>query len=243
MLPVIRVGPATIQSSLLAFVAALWLGGMAAESGLKRRGLPGDAAWNVIAIGTATTIVAARLTYVAQNWTAYGTDWPSIFALTPGTLAMEYGAVLGLVAAYATLQRRKIPVARFADAVAPGALVAIAVVAFGQFLSGDAYGDTSNVPWAISIYGELRHPVQLYDAFAALVGAIFVWRIARRPTPEGSIARLALIWYSAARVFVDAFRGDAVLLFDEYRETQIVALVLLLAALWGISRLEPRKIG
>ncbi len=241
MLPIIHVGPAAIQSSIISFAAALLIGGMLAEAIGHRRGLKGDATWNVIALGSVVTVVAARLVYVVENWTAYASDWSSLFALTPGTLDLEYGALCGLIAAVAYLRHQGISLAGFADSAAPGALVAMAIWAVGQFLSGDAYGDTTNVPWAISLYGEFRHPVQLYEAFATLVGALVVWWFARRSAPVGSVALLAVIWYAGARVFVDAFRGDETLLFDEYRMTQVVALLVLLAALWGFSRLVVRQ--
>ncbi len=237
MYPVIQIGPATIQSSLLALIAALWLGATLAERECARRGLSGDDAWNLIILAAVATIIAARLIYVAQNLTAYADDWRQVFSPTPGTLALRYGAVFGLVAAYAYLQRRRIPPARFADALAPGALIALAIFALGQFLSGDAYGAPSDLPWAIPLYGEPRHPAQLYDAFAALLGFAIVWRAARRQSADGSIALFTIAWYSAARVLIDAFRGDGAVLPGGYRTSQIIALGVLIGALWGLSRI------
>ena len=192
-------------------------------------------------IAAAVAMVTARIVYVGQNLPAYASDWTEIFSLTPSTLSLDYGSIFGLVAAYAYVQHRHIPLARFADAFAPGALVTLVIFALGQFLSGDAYGATTNVPWAIDLYGETRHPVQLYDALAALLGFVVVWRLARRPLTDGWLALFAIAWYSAARVFIDAFRGDAAVLAGGYRASQIIALIVLLIALWLMARLEMRK--
>lgn len=241
MEPIIQIGPATIQSSILALIVALWLGTAIAEREGKRRGLSGDDAWNAVALAGAVTLIAARLVYVLQNIAVYANDWRGIFSLTPATLSLGYGALFGLVAALAYAQHRKIPLARFADAFAPGALIAVAIIACGQFLSGDAYGARADLPWAIQLYGVPRQPVQLYDALAALIGFVIVWRAARQQWVDGSIALIAVAWYSAARVVIDAFRGDATVLAGGYRTTQVIALGVLIGALWLSSRITTES--
>jgi phosphatidylglycerol---prolipoprotein diacylglyceryl transferase len=243
MYPVIHIGPATTPTAFVALIAALWVGTTMVERECKRCGLAArsDDAWTIVMLAAAVAMVTARIVYVGQNLPAYASDWTEIFSLTPSTLSLDYGSIFGLVAAYAYVQHRQIPLARIADAFAPGALVALAIFAFGQFLSGDAYGATTNVPWAIDLYGETRHPVQLYDAIAALVGFVIVWRLARRQMTDGLIALFATAGYSATRVFVDAFRGDAAVLAGGYRISQVIALIVLVFALWMMPRLETRK--
>lgn len=234
MLPVIQIGPAAIQSLTLALLIALWLGAYIAERACKQRGIDANKVWNVVGIGVAVTIVSARIVFVLQNWNVYAVDLTQSVSPTPSALSLDYGALLGLAAAYAYIRWRKIPLARFADALAPGALAAIAIIAIGQFLSGDAYGTPTDLPWAISFWGELLHPVQLYDACAALIGLIIGWRI--RASRDGMIALIAIAWYSGARVFIDAFRGDATILENGYRVTQVAALAVLLMVLWAMSQ-------
>ena len=241
MFPTIQIGPAAVQTSILAFILALWLGTAIAERESTRRDLSGDNAWSVVVIAVAATIIFARLIYVAQNLAAYASDWRAIFSLTSGTLSLGYGAAFGFVAALAYVQRRKIPLARFADALAPGALVALVILALGQFLSGDAYGAPTEVPWAIELYGEPRHPVQLYDAVAALIGVSIIWRAAQKQLANGSIALLAIAWASGARVLTEAFRGDAFVLPGGYRSAQIIGLIVLLLALLLMARLSTRN--
>ncbi len=236
MYPVIHIGPAVLQTSTLALIAALWLGAYVAERECTRRKLNGEEVWNIVAIASIATVIAARLIYVAQNFSAYTSDPLQIFSPTPGTLSLGFGAIFGLMAAYAYIQRRSIPLLLFLDALAPGALIAIVVFALGQLLSGDAYGTPSNLPWSVFLWGEWRHPVQLYDALAALIGFILVWRVSRdRSTRAGFITRLAIAWYSASRVFIDAFRGETTILPGGYHTSQVIALGVLLIDLWFLS--------
>ncbi len=243
MLPVIQVGPATIQSSILALIIALWLGTYIAEWACKRCGIDANHVWNITAICIVVTIVFARFVFGAQNWFVYAGDPAQIFSLTSNALSLDYGTLFGLIAAYAYTRRREIPLARFADALAPGAMIALAIIAVGQFLSGEAFGMPTDLPWAISLWDEPRHPVQLYDALAALVGLAIVWRLARRPLRDGVIAFVAMAWHGAARVFIDAFRGDAALLGNGYRVSQVIALFVLLLALYGLAHLTEQKGG
>jgi phosphatidylglycerol---prolipoprotein diacylglyceryl transferase len=229
MLPVIHIGSAAIQSIVLALLIAVWLSAYVSERACQSKGIAPDHAWNIVGIGVAATIFSARTIFVLQNWGAYANDGLQILSPTPNALALDDGMLLGGGVALAYSRWRKIPFARFADALAPGALAAIAVIAFGQFLSGDAYGTPTDLPWAISLWGEPIHPVQLYDALGALMGAVIVWRW--RTTRDGLIALMAIAWYSAVRLFIEAFRGDVTLIGNGYRLSQIIALVVLLIAL------------
>lgn len=232
MFPVIQIGPAVIQTTILALIAAIWIGATIAEHEAKQRGLSGDDIWYLVSIAAIATIVAARLIYIAQNFSAYVSDPAAMISPAPGTLALGYGAIFGALAAYGFVQRKRIPLAPLLDALAPGAFAAIAIFSLGQFLSGDAYGTPSNLPWAVFMWGEARHPVQLYDALCALLGLVLVKRFGR----PGSYALLAIVWYSAARLVVDAFRAEGLILPNGFRASQVAALVILLIGLWRGSR-------
>ena len=234
MLPVIRIGPAAMQADTLALIVALWLGAFIAEREFKRRGMRCDDAWSIIAIAVSATFIAARLAYVAQNFSSYATDWLQIFAPTPGTLLLPIGALMGGITTLIYIQSREIPVARVADGIAPGALTALIVIAFGQLLSGNGFGTPSDLPWAIVVWGALRHPVQMYDALALWLGLMIVWRA--RCTRAGMSASIAIAWASASRVIVDGWRADADFLPGGYRASQVIALGVLLGALWLIAR-------
>ena len=154
MLPVIQIGPGIIQTSVVALITALWLGAWVGERECARRGINANEASNVVGLGVTVVFVSARIVFVLQNLPVYANAWPQAFSLSPNALSLDYGAILGLLAVYAYVQKRNIPLARFADALAPGALIAAAILAFGQFLSGDGYGMPAALPWSIELWGK-----------------------------------------------------------------------------------------
>jgi phosphatidylglycerol---prolipoprotein diacylglyceryl transferase len=228
MLPVIHIGPAAIQASTLSILVALWLGSFVAEREFKKRGLRPDDAWSIVALGIATTFITARLSYVAQNWDVYASDWLQIFALTPGTLDLTIGGLFCIIAVVAYLQRHHLSIERTADAFSTSAYLALGILAFGQFLSGDGFGTPTDLPWSVLFLDDLRHPVQLYEILGLSFGALILIRM-----PS---ALIGVAWYAAVRVFVDGFRADTTIIGDGFRTSQIIALVVLVMALGVIAR-------
>jgi phosphatidylglycerol:prolipoprotein diacylglycerol transferase len=241
MMPIFHLGPASIQTAALAFILALWVGAFIGEREARRRGLRGDDVWNALAIFIVATVVAGRLIYVAEYFAAYQNDWAEIFSFSPKALAVKYGAIVGGIATIAYVWRKKIPFARMADALGLGALVALAILALGQFFSGDGFGSVTNIPWGIQFLGGTRHPVQIYESILTLIGFIVIQQMAQPNRRDGSGALLSIAWYSAIRLFVDAFRADATLLPNGYRTSQVIALVVLLIALWAMMQMTTRN--
>jgi len=94
-------------------------------------------------------------------------------------------------------------------------------------LSGDAYGAPTNLPWAVFLTGDYRHPTQIYEMLLA-AGVTF---IAFYFPPEKRGNGLNFLWViffsTAARVFIEAFRADSVILAGGFRAAQVVGLLVL----------------
>ena len=149
---------------------------------------------------------------------------------------MAYGALLGLVLAYAALARRRgfEPWLALDVLSAPlGVLVAIARI--GCFVAGCDHGAVTHVPWAVrypagtSAFLHQRsagliaasdltslpvHPAQLYESLVGLVMiatvAALSWRSRRlsRPLASGAAFVAAAMTYAIGRFVVEMFRGD-----------------------------------
>lgn len=92
--------------------------------------------------------------------------------------------------------------------LAPGLIMGHAVGRIGCFLTGCCYGSQCDLPWAIKLSGELRHPVQLYEAISLiLLGFLSLNWIKKKKTNLYVILHYLLI-YSAVRFIVEFFRGD-----------------------------------
>lgn len=216
--------------ALAALYAALWLAAQLA----RPRGLDGDHLWNLGFISASAALVGARLAYVAQFWPAYQTDLLAIVSPRPGALAWTPGLVIGLLAGLVYVRRLRLPLLVVLDALAPAALLGLTIMSLADFLAGDAYGAPTTLPWAITVWGAARHPVQLYQLGAQLIALVIVLR--RPASVVGQRAWLSLFLYALSRLLCDAFRGDSLLLAGGFRAEQIVALAAALLALPQVLR-------
>ena len=160
----------------------------------------------------------------------------SLFALTPTTLSPSAGFVIAFVTFVIILQYKELPVKPSLDALAPGLAFFMLFVGLAHILSGDAYGAPTGVPWAIRLWNENRHPSQFYEMFLALV--VFLVIHSRFPKPEGNGVNfvLSVSLSAAARLFLEAFRGDSVILPGGFREAQVLALILMVISLCWMRR-------
>lgn len=77
----------------------------------------------------------------------------------------------------------------------------------GCFLAGCCFGGSCDLPWAVHMQGEMRHPVQLYESFGLL--ALFI--ILRWRYQSGKSVLVGyLMGYLSLRFFLEFFRGDKI---------------------------------
>jgi phosphatidylglycerol---prolipoprotein diacylglyceryl transferase len=115
--------------------------------------------------------------------------------------------------------------------LAPGLAGWMLCLGVAHLLSGDAYGAPSHLPWAIFQWSEYRHPVQLYEIVLAL-GILLVVR--KHPLGEPGNRRsfwMVVALSAAARVFLEAFRGNNLIWSGGFRAAQVLGLILLAVSL------------
>ncbi len=215
---------------IVAFYAGLWLAGREAE----RLDLDPNLPWDFGTVALVAGVVGARGWYVVANWQAYALDWAQAFALASGSLAVVPGAVIGVIVGLIWIGREGVEWPTFVDALAPGLALMQAIAGIGAFLSGDAYGKASNVPWAVQLWGEPRHPVQLYEAMAALAVLSMLWYLRRRRPYEGFVFLAYVFLTAVGRLFVEAFRGNPALLPGGIRTAQVASLTVACVALLAL---------
>lgn len=231
MYPIIRLGGLSVQSYGLVLLAAFWLGLYVAGREAERLELGSDVPWNFGTYSLIAGLVGARLWYVLTNLEAYWLDWRQVLALNTGTLAFREGAIIGLLVGLGYLRRQEVSLPAFADALAPGLAAALALASFGAFLNGDAYGAPTSLPLAVYLWGERRHPTQLYEMGAALIILAILWRWRAREPYPGFLFLLGLLLYAAARLSLEAFRGDSLLMVGGLRVVQVVSLATVMGVL------------
>jgi phosphatidylglycerol---prolipoprotein diacylglyceryl transferase len=226
MFPYLRLGPFILPMASLALLAGLWTGLAFIEREAARLKINQSTLGNIILYSLLAGLIGARVGYALEFPAVYLSNPLSLLASTPTTLSPVKGLAIGLIAFVIFIQRKNLPLRPTLDAIAPGLALFMAFVGLAHILSGDAYGAPTNVPWAIRLWNEYRHPSQFYETFLALV--IFLVILQRFPKPEGAGLNflLTVALSSASRVFLEAFRGDSVFWPGGFREAQVIALII-----------------
>lgn len=233
MFPTINIGPLAIQARGLILLASVWLAAEAAERGAKRLGLRGDHIYNMALIAGLCGLVGARLGYVIEHFTIYQNYPAQIVALDLNTLSAGWGAAAAVLAAYLYAQRKGLANRLLLDALTPGFIVLAGGWALANLASGEAYGSPSSLPWAIELWGEARHPSQIYEFSAVVLIGVIVLKIDR--VFDGVRFGLFVAAYAAARLILEAFRGDSILT-NGVRMTQVWSLMGVVVALLVLRR-------
>ncbi len=237
----------------LGIAAATWL--TARE--LTRKGydpaLALDALFFVVPLG----FIGARVYHVLTDYDLYADDpFPGVFAVWNGGLGI-YGAVVGgFVGVLIFARVRGISPLVFADAAAPGLILAQAIGRWGNYFNQELFGRPSNLPWAIEIAPENRpmgfadaaafHPTFLYESIWDLLVCFALLWVARRfagRLKDGDVFLLYVSLYSVGRFFVEALRIDPAFLIGNFRGNLFVASVLALtfALIFFLRHSAPRK--
>jgi phosphatidylglycerol---prolipoprotein diacylglyceryl transferase len=239
MMPVLNIGGLAIQSRglllVLAMALSLWVAERFARQGSVREELVSTAGIT----GLLVALVAARLVYALQHLSSYLRDPAALFSLAPQALAWPEGLLLGLLAAVVYLHRQQVAPAPAADAFVPALAAFWLVAGLGAFLSGDAYGQPTTLPWGVYLWGDYRHPVQLYETVAGALVLLLLARLVPRAPYPGWLALVGIALLGAARLFVEGFRADAALLAG-LRVAQLWSLALVLLSLWVLYRIDAR---
>jgi phosphatidylglycerol:prolipoprotein diacylglycerol transferase len=196
----------------LAFVIGLWT----ASRRALRDGLP---AQQVVDAGVwliAGSVLGARTLYVLTFWQEEfaGQPWTKLLNVREGGLVF-YGGFIGATAAgLLYVWKHKVPVWKFADALAPSLALGYAIGRLGCLMNGCCHGRPTDLPWALhypaghAAAGAGVHPTQLYDAGLNLALCVALAWLHRRKRFDGQVFATHLVCYALLRSFVELFRGD-----------------------------------
>jgi phosphatidylglycerol:prolipoprotein diacylglycerol transferase len=244
MLPILQIGPLALPLPELLLLAGFWLGLELTEKQAHRFGADARQIYNLVLIALLAGIVGARLAYAAQSPAVFLTSPLSLLVPRPQMLDLPGGLVTAALAGLIYGQRRRMPLWPTLDALTTLFLVMAVTVGLANFASGDGFGAPARLPWAISLWGKMRHPSQVYETVAAILVGIAVWpgsQIASRSQAGTAGFRF---WSFAAltaavQLFLQGFRGDSVLLLDVIRQEQVIAWIALAISLWQVGKRLP----
>lgn len=192
-------------------------------------------------------IIGGRLGYVLfYDLSAYLRDPLEILKIWHGGMSF-HGGLLGALAAFWYFARsRHRSFLQVSDFVAPLVPQAIMWGRLGNFINGELWGKTTDLPWGMIFRGAgpyPRHPTQLYQALLeGLLLFIVVWVYSSRPRKPGRVSGLFAIGYGICRILVEFVRvPDAhlgYLAFGWLTMGQILCVPLIIVGLWLMFRPE-----
>jgi prolipoprotein diacylglyceryl transferase len=214
---------------IVGIVVALVLGDRRWEARGGQRGVIYDIALWAVPFG----LIGGRLYHVMTDWRTYfgddGAGLAGALRIWDGGLGIWGAVALGGVGAWIGCRQHGIPLPAFADAIAPGIVLAQAIGRLGNYFNQELYGRPTTLPWGLEIYErrdvngaldslngvstgqliEVVHPTFLYELlWNVLVFAALIWIDRRFKIGHGRLFAMYVAGYCLGRFWVELMRSD-----------------------------------
>ncbi|OCB22763.1 prolipoprotein diacylglyceryl transferase [Mycobacterium intracellulare] len=230
-----HLGPLPIRAYALfiiaGIVAALLIGDRRWEARGGERGVIYDIALWTVPFG----LIGGRLYHLATDWRTYwgpgGAGLGAAIRIWDGGLGIWGAVALGGVGAWIGCRRHGIPLPAFADAIAPGIILAQAIGRLGNYFNQELYGRETTLPWGLEIFyrrdpsgyidphsldgistGQVALVVQptfLYELlWNLLIFAVLIYADRRFTLGHGRLFALYVAGYCVGRFCVELLRDD-----------------------------------
>ena len=223
---------------LLAIAACVGLTGIR----YVRRGGDWDLVLQVAVWGVAAGIVGARAYHDLTSWNEVpDPKWKGVFEVWKGGLGVWGGILAGSIAGAIVVRRSGRSVSEFADAAAPGLLLAQGIGRIGNWWNQELYGKPTTRPWGLEIDVQHRvsgyeadetfHPTFLYELIydTVLAGVLILIGRRFRIRPPGLFA-LYVSFYTFGRFFEELLRIDPAHEFGGLRLNAWVSIVVFICS-------------
>ena len=224
------IGPIPIRYYALCIIAGIIVATLMTNHRLNKRGAE---RWIVVDIAVPAVVLAligARIFHVLTHWSFYvgpgKNTWNpfepgSVWAIWEGGIAIFGALIGGAIGAWIGCRWRGLRFWVFADALAPGLIIAQAMGRLGNYFNNELFGLPTNLPWGLQIQstnpafpaglapGTLFQPTFLYEIIWNLIGAaVLLWAGRRFVLQWGRQFGLYLVWYGAGRIVWESIRID-----------------------------------
>jgi prolipoprotein diacylglyceryl transferase len=203
---------------LIGIAAAIWIG----DRRWRARGGPEGTVAEVAVWAVPFGVIGGRIYHVISSPEAYfGANGDPLRALEiwKGGLGIWGAISLGAVGAWIGCRRQGVRLSSFADAIAPGLLVAQAIGRLGNWFNQELFGGPTTLPWGLMIDPAHRpvgyeqyatfHPTFLYELLWNLAGAaLIIWLDRRFRLGHGRVFWAYVVVYTLGRVWIEMLRID-----------------------------------
>ncbi|MET0844529.1 MAG: prolipoprotein diacylglyceryl transferase [Mycetocola sp.] len=220
----IQLGNFTIHFYAICILVGIVAAAFLTNARLTKRGAEPGIVLDIILWAVPLGIIGARVFHVITHPDDYfypGADLLRTLYIWEGGIAIFGALIGGAVGAWIGCRITGIRFWTFADAVAPGLLLAQAFGRFGNWFNQELFGTPTTLPWGLEIdqsnpawplglpAGTLFHPTFLYEVIWNLAGVAVLLLLERMFRLQwGKVLGLYLIWYGLGRTFWESIRID-----------------------------------
>jgi prolipoprotein diacylglyceryl transferase len=242
-----NIGPVPIRYYALCIIAGIIAATILTNHRLTKRGAEKWVVIDIAILAVPLAIIGARIFHVlthpgfyfgpgSNTWNPF--EPGSVWAIWEGGIAI-FGALLGgAVGAWLGCRWTGIRFWTFADALAPGLLLAQAMGRFGNWFNHELFGLPTDLPWGLEIEstnpafppglpeGTLFHPTFLYEVVWNGLGVlVLLWIGKKLHLQWGKLFAIYLIWYGSGRIVWESIRIDPSEIFFGLRSNVWAAII------------------
>ena len=225
---------------LILLLAALWMGLALAEKRAEQHNVSKDALSNIVYYSILGYIPGGRVLYALENFSVFAQSPRSLFSLNLDLFDPFAALVIALIAGFIYGYRQKLSLWSTLDALTPLFAALTIGLSLLHLAAGTAFGSPTNLPWGIDLWNATRHPTQIYELIASVLIFSLIW-FGETDFPPGLSFLMFAALTAAARLFLEAFRGDSILIFGGLRPAQLIAWIVLAVALFASESI--RRVG
>jgi prolipoprotein diacylglyceryl transferase len=232
-----HLGPLPIRAYALCIVAGIFVALWLTLRRWSERGGVDDDVWDVAGWAIVFGIVGGRLYHVVTDPELYfepGRHPIDALKIWDGGLGIWGAIALGTLGAWIGCRRKGISLISFADAAAPGVILAQALGRWGNWFNNELFGSPSNLPWKLQIHcmdstghavaggfngayacpqgstiAGYFQPTFLYESLWDVGLALLLLYLDRRlRLGRGNVMALYVMGYTAGRGWIEALRTD-----------------------------------
>jgi prolipoprotein diacylglyceryl transferase len=248
----------------LCIIAGIIVATLMTNHRLTKRGAERWVVVDICIIAVPLAIIGARIFHVLTHpgfyfgpgkntWNPF--EPGSVWAIWEGGIAIFGALIGGAIGAWLGCRWTGVRFSAFADALAPGLILAQAFGRFGNWFNHELFGLPTDLPWGLEIEstnsafppglaeGTLFHPTFLYEVIWNTLGCLFLLWIGHKLRLQwGKLFAVYLIWYGAGRVVWESIRIDPSEIYSGLRTNVWAALfgvVLGIVILFVQTRRHP----
>jgi len=260
------IGPLPIRAYAMFILAGIILAVWITQRRLNDRGGKPGQALDVAVWAVPFGIVGGRVYHVITDpelYFAAGRNPWNAFKIWEGGLGIWGAVALGIVGAWIGCRRHDVRLLDYADAAAPGIVLAQAIGRWGNYFNNELFGTKTDLPWGLQVHcwdqaaGKatpcpggttdilgIFQPTFLYESLWCLLVALALVLVDRRfSLARGQIFALYGMLYTTGRGAIEMLRTDQANYILGLRLnvwTSVIVFALSAFAFWRFGRAAQR---